>query len=132
MKDKGIIVEKIDLGNGLELCLLDHSRILAGDRWLVSVEARIEVPLSEVYLDGVKDAEHILSILKKEYGEKVDYSYIQEKHFVDQKEKDSIFQQFIKNIKDNLLNYLSHPKLAQKILLARYRELKRKAPWLFQ
>ncbi len=132
MKDKGIIVEKIDLGNGLELCLLDHSRILAGDRWLVSVEARIEVPLSEVYLDGVKDAEHILSILKKGYGEKVDYSYIQEKHFVDQKEKDSIFQQFIRNIKDNLLNYLSHPKLAQKILLARYRELKRKAPWLFQ
>ncbi len=132
MKDKEIIVEKIDLGNGLELCLLDHSRILAGDRWLVSIEARIDVPLNEVYLDGVKDAEHILSILKKEYGEKVDYSYIQEKHFVDQKEKDSIFQQFIKNIKDNLLNYLSHPKLAQKILLARYRELKRKAPWLFQ
>ncbi len=129
---KGKVIEKIDLHNGLELHILDHSRILAGDRWLVSVEARIEVPISKEYLNGVKDADYIFNILQKGYGEKVDYSYIQEKHFVDEREKDSVFQQFIKNIKNNLINYLSHPNLAQRILLARYRDLKRTSPWLFQ
>ncbi len=132
MKVKEKVVKKIDLHNGLELRILDHSRVLAGDRWLVSVEAKIEVPISSSYLDGVKDTEHILSVLKRGYGEKVCYSYVQEKHFVDQKEKDSVFQQFIENIKKNLLNYLSHPKLGQKILLAKYRELKKNSPWLFQ
>jgi len=125
------LVEKIRLSNGLDLELLDGSRVLAGDRWFVSLEARIEMPVDKSYLDGIKDADKIVEILRKEYGEKVVYSYTQEKHFVDEKEKDSVFNQFRENVK-NILSYLSHPDFVQKTLLARYRDLKRKAPWLFQ
>ena len=38
---KGRLVEKRILDNGLVLELLDNSRSLAGDRWLVSFEARL-------------------------------------------------------------------------------------------
>jgi len=126
------LIEKIELDNSLCLELWDGSRVLAGDRWLISVEARIEVPIDEKYLDGVPEADRIISILKKQYGDKVAYSYTQERHFVDEREKDSIFNEFVNNVKKNIIGYLSHPKFATKTLIAKYRDLKRKAPWLFQ
>ncbi len=125
------LIEKIRLSNGLDLELLDGSRVLAGDRWLVSLEARIEMPVDRSHLDGIKDADQIIEILRRQYGEKVVYSYTQERHFVDEKEKESVFNQFKENVK-NILSYLSHPNFVQKALLARYRDLKRKVPWLFQ
>jgi len=125
-------VDRIKLDNGLFLEFFDRSRPLAGDRWLVSLEARIEIPIDKKYLSRVKNRDNIMSVLKEQYGEKVEYSYVQEKHFVDEKEKDKIFGQFLKNIKENLIYYLSHPEFATKTLLAKYRDLKRKAPWLFQ
>ncbi len=128
----GNIIEKIRLPNDLELELIDKSRVLAGDRWLVSLEARIVIPIDKKYLEGIKEADHVIEILKKQYNENVEYSYTQEKHFVDQREKDKVFKSFVENIKKNAIHYLSHPKFAQKTLLARYRDLKRKAPWLFQ
>jgi len=126
------LIEKIRLSNSLYLELWDGSRILAGDRWLVSVEARIEVPINGKYLSNIQDADKIISVLKRQYGDKVTYSYTQEKHFVDEKERDNVFKEFITNIKRNIIHYLSHPNFATKILTARYRDLKRKAPWLFQ
>ena len=126
------LIKKMDLNNGLSLELLDKSRRLAGDRWLVSLEARIEVPVEKGLLSEVQDTDNIVSLLKKEYGRSVEYSYTQERHFVDEREKEKVFQDFLANIEKNLIHYLSHPEFAQRILLTRYRDLKRKAPWLFQ
>lgn len=126
------LIERIKLNNSLYLELWDGSRVLAGDRWLVSVEAKVEVPIDSKYLEGISEADKIISILKKQYGDKVEYSYTQEKHFVDKREKDDVFNEFITNVKKNIIHYLSHPNFAAKILIARYRDLKRKAPWLFQ
>lgn len=125
-------LSKIKLNNGLFLEFFDKSRPLAGDRWLVSLEAKVKVPIDKRYLTGTKDADSIISILSEQYGKEVEYSYVQEKHFVDQKEKDGLLEQFLRNIKENLIHYLSHPEFARRTLLARYRDLKRKAPWLFQ
>jgi len=50
---------------------------------------------------------------------------------VHNKEKDSIFCNFVENIKKNMLCYLSHPQFVNKISLARYRDLKKKSSWLF-
>ncbi len=125
------LIDKIKLSNSLELQLLDRSRVIAGDRWLVSLEAKIEIDVDKRYLSGVEEADKIVSILKKYYGNKVSYSYVQEKHFVDEKEKEDVMKGFISNVKKTL-NYLSHPEFAKKTLLAKYRDLKKKAPWLFQ
>ncbi|MBT9438589.1 MAG: hypothetical protein GAS50_05285, partial [Desulfobacterales bacterium] len=44
------LIKTIDLENGLELKLYDASRKLAGDRWLVSLIARMEIPTSDSLL----------------------------------------------------------------------------------
>jgi len=113
--------------------VLDHSRVLAGDRWLVSLEARADIPLDMAQLSALKDKdkEKALQALKKAYGDRIPYRYRQEKHFVDQRERHKVFQEFLDLLKSNVLPYLSHKEFASKLVLAKVRELKRKDPRLF-
>ena len=109
----------------------DHSRVLAGDRWLVSLEARADIPLDMDYLSDLEHKEKALQALKKAYGDRIPYRYRQEKHFVDQRERHKVFQEFLDLLKSNVLPYLSHKEFASKLVLAKVRELKRKDPRLF-
>ncbi|MFC1822525.1 hypothetical protein ACFL9T_07445 [Thermodesulfobacteriota bacterium] len=125
------LIETISFKNGLELEIYDMSRPLAGDRWLVQLEARIEVDLEAEAFDGLEDQDRIVSVLRGIYGSRIPYCYIQKKHFVDKNKKEEVLQQFIKNIKESQVPYLGHPEFSRRFLLSRYRELKKKKPWLF-
>ncbi len=124
-------VETIKLNNGIVVEVWDHSRVLAGDRWLVSLEARADIPLDMDYLSDLEHKEKALQALKKAYGDRIPYRYRQEKHFVDQRERHKVFQEFLDLLKSNVLPYLSHKEFASKLVLAKVRELKRKDPRLF-
>jgi hypothetical protein len=39
------LIKTIVLGNGLILEIYDHSRKVAGDRWLVKMVAKVDIPL---------------------------------------------------------------------------------------
>lgn len=126
-------VETINLNNGIVVEIWDHSRVLAGDRWLVSLEARADIPLDMTQLPALEDEdkEKVFQALKKAYSDKIPYRYRQEKHFVDQRERDRIFREFLDLLKSNVLPYLSHKEFARKLVLVKVRELKRKDPRLF-
>ncbi|MBW1804654.1 MAG: hypothetical protein JRJ85_28510 [Deltaproteobacteria bacterium] len=104
------LFETIKLENDLDLEIWDLSRVIAGDRWLVSLEARINVPITIEHLETLPDKEKILAILKDTLGRKISYRYIQEKFFVDKNK---------------------NPDFARKLVLSKYRELKAKKPHLF-
>ena len=46
------LVDEIKLKNGLTLLLYDRSKLLAGDRWLIALEAYMEVEVKPEYLEG--------------------------------------------------------------------------------
>jgi len=46
---EGKLIDKVRLENGLTLELYDRSRRVAGDRWLVSFVARIDVEVKPEY-----------------------------------------------------------------------------------
>lgn len=107
------------------------SRIIAGDRWLVRLEAGMDIPLSSEYLDSLPEWKKAFAVMEKALGPGVSYRYAQEKHFVDQRSRDAVFDGFLKTFKENILSYLKHPDFARRFILSRYRELKRKDPRLF-
>jgi hypothetical protein len=43
MNDK--LIKTIVLGNGLILEIYDHSRKIAGDRWLVKMVSKVDIPI---------------------------------------------------------------------------------------
>ncbi|MBN2124553.1 MAG: hypothetical protein JW821_09695 [Deltaproteobacteria bacterium] len=126
-------LETVPLWGGLQLEIWDASRIVAGDRWLVCLEGRLDVPLDGAPLvDSLPEGARAVSAMKGVFGETIPYRYVQERHFVDQKEKDALFAQFLEGFKNNLVPYLKHPDFAARFLLSKYKELKKKEPRLFE
>ena len=125
-------IETIKLDNGFELCIWDQSRILAGDRWLIRFEALMDIPIHEKFVSETENRDSILLLLRQRYGDRVQYRYNMERHFVSEDMKTSLFNDFMRSVREVVAPYLSRSDIAEKILLARYRDLAKNSPWLIQ
>lgn len=125
------LVESVPLENGLTLDVLDACRVIAGDRWLVHLIARIKTDLTPALLENVPDGDRLLKILKQEYGDTIEYRADLKKHFVSETDRQRVFQEFRDIVIREKLPYLSHPSFKRRFALSRLSELRRKNPRLF-
>jgi len=123
----GSVVEYLALGNNLRLEILDASRPVAGDRWLVHLVARVAVTLTPEILQKVPHGE----MLEREFGGAVEYVAEMKRHFVDKKDRDAVFKEFVAVVHKEKMPYLSHPKFAERLVLTKLAELKKENPQLF-
>jgi hypothetical protein len=120
------LIKVIPLANNLHLEIWDSSRIISGDRWLVQIEARMDVPLEPSSLEVAAEGKSLMDKLEKTYGSHIPFRYIQKKHFVDEREKDKVSNKFMEGIEKNMMPYLSHPDFSKRLTLSRCREFRRK------
>lgn len=125
------LVSEVSLDGRIIVRLYDKSRILAGDRYYVCLEAKADIPFSIEDLNGLPEKEKIYRVLKELYGDHIPYSYTQERHFIDKNEKEGILQAFLENFYRNKLPYLRNPLFRRGAIHAKVRELKQKRPQLF-
>ena len=123
-------IKTINLENGLELKLFDASRKLAGDRWLVSLIVRMEIPTSDLLLK--KDGSPSLNVdeVRKVLGEKLLFEQKREKIFIDEREKDEVMKEIQDFFLISSLSYLSHSDFPQKYILKKFNEKIKKESWL--
>jgi hypothetical protein len=76
----GRLILRWALDNGLALELWDHSRLIAGDRWMVSLETRIVIPIKAETLppDLKPQADQVIETL----GREVVFSQRDERNFI--------------------------------------------------
>ena len=127
MKDN--LIKTIDLENGLKLKLFDASRKLIGDRWLVSLIARIEMPINDLLLKN--DGFPLLNVdeVRKALGEKLLFEQKREKIFIDDKEKDEVMKGMQDLFLSSSLSYFSHSDFPQKYILKKFNEKIKKDSW---
>jgi hypothetical protein len=121
------LIKTLDLKNGLQLKIYDASRNMAGDRWLVSLIARMEIPVKDV--SGKDDPQPIEdeNEIKKILGERVIFEQKRERIFVDIKEKDTVFQEMHDLFLDSSMDYLSRETFPKRFILKTYKEKMKKA-----
>jgi len=125
-----VLIKTIDLENGLELKLLDASRKLAGDRWLVSLIARIEIPTSDLSLKEDGSPSINVDEVRKALGEKLLFEQEREKIFIDEKEKNKVMKEMQDSFLSTSLSYLSHSDFPTKYILKKFNEKIKKESWL--
>jgi len=119
MKEK--LIKTLDLENGLQLNIYDASRELVGDRWLVSLIVRMDVPVAGALKKSRESMENIHEI-KEMLGDSVLYERKREKIFVDKTEKETVFKELCDMFLDSSLNYLSKKAFPKQYILKTYKE----------
>ena len=125
---KPFTIKIVKLENGLTLKIFDASRKLAGDRWLVSVVAEVEIsldrvdfPLGESELLGRNDVTNAL-------GRQTVFSQKRQRIFIAESRKDETRQALCDSITNSLLAYISREDFAQKFILSEYRKHRQHIP----
>jgi hypothetical protein len=123
MKEK--LIKTLDLKNGLQLKIYDASRNLVGDRWLVSLIARMEIPVSEVLERN--DPQENVKVLKDVLGERIMFEQKRQRLFVDIKDKENAFKEACDIFLGSSLKYLSNETFPKQFILRTYKEKLKKA-----
>jgi len=112
--------DKITLENGLTLELYDCSRRVAGDRWLVSFVARIDVQVRPEYFE-----DHNLSFeaIRRAVGDKTTYAYEKTRNFIEETKKDEVCERLKRRFLQTTLTYFSSANFPRNMILSRYQEV---------
>ena len=120
--------QKVALKNGLMLCLLDASRKIAGDRWFVSILAKIEIPVDEKIVD-TNGVEIPVEDLRALIGERVEFEKKMERNFISEDRKDETVSEIIRTFMADIVPYLSDEKFAPKYLVKIFKEARMQRGW---
>ena len=121
------LVEKIDLPNNLVLEFYDYSRIVAGDRWLVGLLARIPIEISEE--DFANRPKELYKDFLKEQGTVIYFDLKKERNFIDEKEKDQVFNQMLNELKEYALSYMGHKSFAKGFIKRQIQAFEERQKW---
>ena len=127
MKEK--LIETMELKNSMKLNFYDASRRIAGDRWLISLIVRMEIPVVEVLINDEGKSMDNLGEIKKMLGEKVLFEQKRERIFVEESEKQAVFEELYNLFVDSVLDYLSNNAFPKRYVLKKYREKVEQESW---
>ncbi|MBW2598462.1 MAG: hypothetical protein JRC55_07840 [Deltaproteobacteria bacterium] len=137
MKEK--LIKTMELKNGMTLNFYDASRPLSGDRWLISLIVRMEIPVVEALINDEGKSMDGVDEIKKVLGEKVLFEQKRDRIFVEESEKQTVFEEvynsFIDSVLgyfsfiDSVLGYLSNKAFPKRYMLKKYREKVEQESW---
>ncbi len=124
------LVDKIKLENGLTLEIYDLSRRVAGDGWLVSFVARIDVAARPEFFEDQGSGHPSFDAVRKAVGERVTYSYEKSRHFIEETEKDKVFKGLKERFLETTLPYFSSANFPRNVILSKYQQAQEGSkPW---
>lgn len=104
------LIEQSNLENGANLELYNASRTMIGDRMLVALFVRVEIPVESLPdtggADGLPSSDEIRAVL----SDPVTWEYTKQRKFIDKLEKDEVFKILQADFDTNMRPYLVHPE----------------------
>ncbi len=121
---KPILIEKVNLPNGLTLEFWDESRHLVGDRWYVGVRAVVGIDIPDGECEGF--VEEYIKVLREKLGNRIYFQLLEERNFIAEDEVETLKKRLMEVFIKNSLNYLSHPDFSRRFLLRKSEEAYKK------
>ena len=117
------------VSNGLYLELYDCSRKVAGERWLVSILARIEIPIDDSTLGNGGEPDTNIIEIRKALGESVCFKQTRNRNFIADSEKEITLQNLIESFLSISSSYLSHKDFPKKFIAKEYKKHLKMKSW---
>lgn len=116
------LVETKTLENTIELDIYDQSRPVAGDRWLVALVARAKVPVEDRFFKDGGQSSVDIADMRIALGKQLVFEQRRERIFVDEKEKDQVWNALYEQFIEGTLGYIAHPGFPMKFIAKEYKE----------
>jgi hypothetical protein len=122
------LIRTFSLENELLISFYDESKKIAGDRWQVTVTARIQIVTDQIQftrMDPEKRSEIIQVV-----GEQINYDKKLIRNFIGEKQKEEVVTVLYESFLQNTRPYLSHRQFAERFVLKTYADSLEKSKWV--
>ena len=114
------IVKIIALENGLELKIMDASRKISADAFMVKMKACVDIDVTPELFTRDLPPDLTFDEIFRVLGKTVTYEYEVERNFIMDYEKDGVFETLVGTFLDNSGRYVGTPVFAEKFALKKY------------
>jgi hypothetical protein len=119
-------IKSLNLKNNVQVAFYDLSKTIAGDRWFVRVCCVAKLPLLDVFFEGLEEDKEIVNAMKEACDAELTMEIVKDRNFIDEQLKDDVVKQFILQIEENSIGYMSSDIFPQKLFLSKFEEFKKK------
>lgn len=120
-------IQSIELDNNLTLKIYDASKKIAGDRWQVTLLARMAIAVEGAFSQS-NDAGPAAADIKAVLGDTVTYEIQKQRNFIGETEKPVVFKQLLDTFVTLSTPYLAHPEFPGRYILRQYYAKKKQIP----
>lgn len=121
------LIKSIALDNGQDLNIYDASKNIVGDRWQVNLVARMLISVYDINSE-TNAALPPIDEIKQALGDTVEYETNKQRNFIDDKEKQTVFNELLDTFVKYSVPYLSHPNFPKRFIIKKYHEYKKRIP----
>ena len=121
------LLSRHPLDNGLTIEFWDLSRPMIGDRWIITLELRITIPINAANLPPDLQAQE--ADIVKALGAEIVFSQRDERNFIDIKEFDAAVNEMVARLLTLAPSYYGHPEFGGRLIRKRYAEFQEKQRW---
>ncbi len=123
------LVETLKLPNTLTLELYDCSKRLAGDRWYVALLARVPIKITEEDFLDRPEGKSLYAEFVEGNGHEIYFELKKERNFIDEREKDAVFEELLSNLKKHVLGYFGHEAFAKGVIRRHIEKFEQERTW---
>jgi hypothetical protein len=130
MIDNGAVTKLLEeeFNNRMVLGLYDHSRRIAGDRWVIRLHGEARISLNPDFFNQVPEEDpELLRVVRERLGSELIFTLGRERNFISEEEKGAVMAEMLTRIHENLMTYLKHPSFPEKLFRKQYEEQRKKA-----
>ncbi len=116
------LIKTMVLDNHLTVNLMDQSRKISEDAYLVVMVAQMDIPIEKSLLMDTTLAEVAFEKIVDKLGDKVQFEHRVERNFIMAKDKDTVLQHLVDTFTDNMISYLSKESFPGKFIVKQYND----------
>ncbi|MBU0973631.1 MAG: hypothetical protein KKC20_23530 [Proteobacteria bacterium] len=116
------IFKKIELDNDQTLVILDKSRKIGEDAYVVIMGVRMAIRIHRDLFAENKVSDAQFDDIREVLGDEIRYEYKSERNMIMASEKDQVFEELVATFLKNMMPYIAMPIFPEKKALKEYRE----------
>jgi len=114
--------KRIELENNHCLNILDDSRKIGEDAWVVIMTAKMDIPVEKSLFVTEPVTDETFEDILETLGSPIVYEYRVERNMIMAHEKEGILEGLVNTFLDNMGQYLAKPLFPEKLVLKEYKE----------